>query len=465
MHFYSSVTRDPEEADYFDMAITAQSGTEERKGSKAEPLSVRTPTSNVAPAKKVDDSTPGISGTRWSSVLACVAGLACIAFRIWGDEINGQWQKDCEDRHGSDYEDSCKQYSGVLRVSCASAIVFILQTVASVCTVRAYDGLWIFKFLAFVGLSLLLLFTPVGLFDDDTYAYIGRICGLVFIVLQQLILLDFAYTFNETCVERSGILGATARAVGVTDIGRAFKSVWLLGLIAVGIICLGGFVSGMSVLYVYYGGDNCPDNNAIISISLVLVVVALLLQLRGERGSITTSAIVAIYVAYLTFSALTLNPDEACNATAKSNSKYLALVLGVVLAFVSIAWIAIITCKRIVAVVNSGGVASSSLWRILTGRATEKPKNGAIDYKKSLRSSIIYASAIYSLLSFYIGMVLTNWGTVTNNGNTENPQAGTTSMWFQAAGAWIAAGLYIVALLMPTCRICPRSVWDLMPSL
>ena len=71
-------------------------------------------------------------------------------------------------------------------------------------------------------------------FDDEPYAYIARICGLVFIVLQQLILLDFAYTFNETCVEKSGMLGATARAVGVTDAGRAFKSVWLLGLIAVG---------------------------------------------------------------------------------------------------------------------------------------------------------------------------------------------------------------------------------------
>lgn len=114
---------------------------------------------------------------------------------------------------------------------------------------------------------------PPQQFDDETYAYIARICGLVFIVLQQLILLDFAYTFNETIVQKSGMLGATARAVGVTDAGRAFKSVWLLGLVALGIVCLGGFVGSMSVLFVYFGGEGCDDNNAIISISLVLIVV------------------------------------------------------------------------------------------------------------------------------------------------------------------------------------------------
>lgn len=77
----------------------------------------------------------------------------------------------------------------------------------------------------------------------------------------------------------------------------------------------------------------------------------------------------------------------------------------------------------------------------------------------------MYASVVYSLLCFYVGMVLTNWGNLTHRGETESPQAGKTSMWFQAAGAWIAAGLYIIALLMPTCRVFPRSIWDLMPSL
>src|SRR3546814_11995189 len=101
----------------------------------------------------------------------------------------------------------------------------------------------------------------------------ARICGLVFIVRQQLIVLDFSDTFNETCVEKAGIVGTTARAVGVTDAGKAFKSVWLIGLIALAVVCLGGFVSVMSVLYVYFGGDGCEDNNNIISFSLVLIVV------------------------------------------------------------------------------------------------------------------------------------------------------------------------------------------------
>ena len=53
-----------------------------------------------------------------------------------------------------------------------------------------------------------------------------------------------------------------------------------------------------------------------------------MLQLQGERGSITTSAIVAVYVAYLTFCAVSLNPNEECNATASNGSKLLALLIG-----------------------------------------------------------------------------------------------------------------------------------------
>lgn len=145
------------------MTHTAQSGTEYRPGKNPEPLAVNVPKGSTAQAKEVkaDDSTPGIRGTRWSSVLACFVGVVCIALRVWGDEITvGQWHDDCEDQHGSEYQDDCKQYSGVLRVSCAAAIVFIVQTVFSICSVKSYDSYYILKTLAFLGLSAILLFTP-----------------------------------------------------------------------------------------------------------------------------------------------------------------------------------------------------------------------------------------------------------------------------------------------------------------
>ena len=145
------------------MVYTAQSGTESRAGSKPEQLSVSVPKGNTTQPKaaKVDETTPGITGTRWSSVLACFVGVVCIVFRVWGDKITvGQWDEDCEDQHGDEYQDECKQYSGVLRVSCAAAIVFIIQTVFSVFTVKVYDGFWILKVALFLGLSAILLFVP-----------------------------------------------------------------------------------------------------------------------------------------------------------------------------------------------------------------------------------------------------------------------------------------------------------------
>jgi hypothetical protein len=37
-------------------------------------------------------------------------------------------------------------------------------------------------------------------------------------------------------------------------------------------------------------------------------------------------------------------------------------------------------------------------------------------------------------------------------------------MWMQAVGGWIAAGLYIVGLILPKFSFLPKSIWDLQPE-
>ena len=53
------------------------------------------------------------------------------------------------------------------------------------------------------------------------------------------------------------------------------------------------------------------------------------------------------------------------------------------------------------------------------------------------------------LLSCWYAMVLTSWGTITNNGSPANPSAGETSMWMMMTAQWIALALYSWSLVAP----------------
>ncbi len=58
-------------------------------------------------------------------------------------------------------------------------------------------------------------------------------------------------------------------------------------------------------------------------------------------------------------------------------------------------------------------------------------------------------------------MIMTDWGTITKQADTGSPTSGKTSMWMQAVGAWVAVGLYILGLIIPSFKILPESIWDL----
>jgi hypothetical protein len=51
------------------------------------------------------------------------------------------------------------------------------------------------------------------------------------------------------------------------------KSSWLMGMLVIAFIFMGGFVAVIGVLFSYFGGQSCDSSNSIISISLILVVV------------------------------------------------------------------------------------------------------------------------------------------------------------------------------------------------
>jgi len=403
----------------------------------------------------------GLKGTRLSTFMMLVLWVGAIVFRT----IDMNWTRvNCYTEFNDDGTDNlCVRYNSIYRGASIAIAIMLVQGLLSVLSMKLYDDYWFIKFILFVGCTAALLLLDSDAFDDDGFVWVARIGAFIFIILQASILLDFAYYWNQSWIDKSGMFGgAKGFVVESTDCYQGCKSIWLCGLMIMSLIYCIIFVCTMGVLYHFYGGKGCHDNVNIITVSLILVLAAITVQLIGQNGSIIASGIVAVYVSYLTYVAVSLNPDEQCNPSVGNQHLYGIgqFIIGIVICFISILWVSVITSRRIAGLL--GNYSNLGVLSVVQGRYSgTKNENAEEQLEKHTHLAVLNLSFVCILICFYISMILTNWGTIAKETDTTHPTAGTTSMWMQALAAWVAIGLYIVGLIIPSFKILPDSIWEL----
>lgn len=210
------------------------------------------------------------------------------------------------------YEDSCKANSAVFRFSFALTIMFVLQALGSAVHPKFYDVFWVPKIIAFICVVIGFYFASSSIFGLGGYAWVARITGFLYLILQQIILLDVAYSWNERWVAYS------------CDDGE-MGSRWLRGLLMISTTLFVGSLVVIALLYWQF--DGCPENVGIITITLVLPALATIYQVFfSEEGSLLVSAIMFAYCTYICYSSVTLNPDASCNPTISSGYQTISKV-------------------------------------------------------------------------------------------------------------------------------------------
>uniref|UniRef100_A0A1B0GP01 Uncharacterized protein n=2 Tax=Phlebotomus papatasi TaxID=29031 RepID=A0A1B0GP01_PHLPP len=197
-------------------------------------------------------------------------------------------------------------YLAVYRICFALVCFFILMAVMMVGVRSSNDprapiqnGFWGLKFLIVIGITIGAFFIPEGSFGY-TWMWIGLIGGLAFILVQLVLIVDFAHTWAETWVsnyeenESRGWYCALLTATGLQ---------YILG------------ITGIVMLYIYYTVSNdCALNKFFISINLILCVIVSVMsvlpavQERLPKSGLLQSAMVTLYTVYLTWSAVANNP-------------------------------------------------------------------------------------------------------------------------------------------------------------
>lgn len=127
------------------------------------------------------------------------------------------------------------------------------------------DGLWFFKFIFLVGVGVAAFFIPNDFFIGYGYVALGG--AAIFIIMQLVLLVDFAHSWNERWV-----------AAYDESQSRLWAGLLLGSTVTMYLISTIGTI----LMYVYLQGANCGLNTTFISLNLVFCAIFSLFSINPK---------------------------------------------------------------------------------------------------------------------------------------------------------------------------------------
>jgi len=350
------------------------------------------------------------------------------------------------------------------------------------------NGWWGPKVLNWFMFVIISFFIPNGFFVFWGN-YVSLIGATIFILLGLVLLVDFAHSWSETCLENWE--------------NSSNSNLWQWILIGSTASMYAATIAMTGVLYGYFAGSGCTLNRFFISFNLALTIIITIIcihpvvQEHNPRSGLVQSGMVAVYCTYLVMSAVGNHTHEQCNpfrSGAANGTRTSAFVLGAALTFIAIAYSttraatqsrALVGKKRQGEIQLPGdhevGVVSSQPSRTETPRyqaLLAAVKAGAIpasalnedddddddddfgdsrdDERSGTRYNYSWFHIIFVLGAMYVAMLLTDWNAIHANPSspsTDNDDVyigrSETAMWMRIVSSWVCILLYVWSLLAP----------------
>ncbi|XP_041473224.1 probable serine incorporator isoform X2 [Lytechinus variegatus] len=368
-------------------------------------------------------------------------------------------------------------YRSVYRVSFGVAAFFFLLSIIMINVKSSKDmrapiqnGFWFFKFLVMCGLCVAAFFIPNGSFEN-VFMYFGMIGAFSFIVIQLVLLVDFAHSWNESWVGR---------------MEDSEHKGWYCALMSSTIIMYLVALTGFILFYIFYigTGNQCSLHKFFISFNLILCVVMSVVSILPKvqeampRSGLLQSAVISMYTMYLTWSSMSNNPDMTCNPSITTiihgtgNSTVHNEDVGSAENWASFAiWLIclIYACIRTASTNNVGKLTGSEdglqygtnektlLGSTNASAGDTKPADG--DAEKwgqevydneddGVAYSYTFFHIMLMLAAFYMMMTLTSWFQP-SGANFDSLAANSGAMWVKISSSWVCVALYLWTLVAP----------------
>lgn len=370
-------------------------------------------------------------------------------------------------------------YKAVYRINFALAVFFfvfflLMLKVKTSKDPRAavHNGFWFFKIAAIVGIMVGSFYIPGGHFTTAWFA-IGMGGAFFFILIQLVLLVDFAHSWNESWVNRMEEGNPRFWYAALLSLTSCF---YILSIVFVGL------------LYTYYTRpDGCTENKFFISINLILCVVVSIISIHPKvqehqpRSGLLQSSIITLYTMYLTWSAMSNEPDRSCNPTLWSIITHMTaptLAPGNSTAPVPtstppsksghfldtdnfIGLIVFVLCLLYSSIRNSNNSQVSKLTlsgsdSVILGDATTsgagdeedgQPRRVVDNEKEGVQYSYSFFHFMLCLASLYIMMTLTSW--YSPDAKFQSMTSKWPAVWVKISSSWVCLLLYVWTLVAP----------------
>ncbi len=162
-------------------------------------------------------------------------------------------------------------------------------------------------------------------------SYVVPIGAVTFILIGLVLLVDFAHSWSETCLD---------------NWERAESNLWQFILVGSTFGMFAASITLTTLLYVFFAGSGCDTNTALITVNLILSVIITGLAISRPvqdatpKSGLTQASMVAAYCTYLTASAVANHSDDGrCNPLrASGGTKTTTVVIGALFTFLAIAY-------------------------------------------------------------------------------------------------------------------------------
>jgi len=405
-----------------------------------------------------------ISDSNWFHKARLVPGLAK---RLYQSFIDG-CDADGDDTHQFE---QCVANAAVYRPTAIASLFFFLAAAATKVNPHMNRLAWPAKYGLYLIAVLVTLFLPNAPLFTSVYLTLLRMFAALFVLIQQVILIDVAYNWNDSWVENSSAADDQEWGSGV---------VWLRAIIAATTGLFAATITGIILLYVYFTG--CAENTAVITLTLlgIVAIVAIQLFLPGvEDGSLLTTSVISTYAVYLAYTVVTKNPNGECNPTLGDNN-VTGIVVGLALTLISLAWTGWswtagdrlnpqgIEAPRAMQSTNPERQNPATLnldvpfldptEQPTTGIALQSTTgddddDGSYEDMGSAATSLWKLNIVLALVSCWVAASLTGWGLLNSWDGEEhtaaNPQVGRVNMLMIALSQQLSLILYGWTLVAP----------------
>jgi hypothetical protein len=423
---------------------------------------------------------PGTTGRKRSVLLLTVAIVMALWFQynvgpgivsqtgwVWktyriipgsGKWVYHSWYDSCQEyEEDPDLLNQCAGNAGVMRPTFLAAFYFGANAIATKIVPSLNKEAWPAKYaLYFFGLFIS-MFIDSSPFFTGFFLWVARFGAAAFIVLQQIILIDVAYNWNDDWVERANEADRLSYGSG---------SGWLQAIVGMCVAFYSTAIIGIGFLYSTFG--DCPGNTWVITLSLLAIVGMTVLQLSGTDGSLLTSSVISVYTFYLCYSIVSKNPKHECNPYLGENDVW-GITIGLLLTVISMIWTgwswsaearlsvdSVQSAKAVTPTAQPQAMGDVNL-DVPFLAAEEQPTTGVVTDSSPASESpsldhVWKLNVVMALISCYVAMILTNWGTINGldeNHNAANPTVGRINMTILGISQWLAIGLYSWTLLAP----------------